>query len=108
MFSQQENHIPGTDARRRVCAYCCQEGDSSVKKITERALIGILAAFVEAQNRFRLETLGYAGEQVLTLALNFLLQILWINHKMFVYKSIYVYVWIFFLRNKECTQNLLE
>ena len=68
MFSQQENHIPGTDARRRVCAYCCQEGDSSVKKITERALIGILAAFVEAQNRFRLETMGYAGEQVLTLA----------------------------------------
>ena len=67
MFSQQENHIPGTDARRRVCAYCCQEGDSSVKKITERALIGILAAFVEAQNRFRLETMGYAGEQVLTL-----------------------------------------
>ena len=66
MFSQQENHIPGTDARRRVCAYCCQEGDSSVKKITERALIGILAAFVEAQNRFRLETMGYAGEQVLT------------------------------------------
>ena len=70
MFSQQENHIPGTDARRRVCAYCCQEGDSSVKKITERALIGILAAFVEAQNRFRLETLGYAGEQVLTLVSN--------------------------------------
>ena len=67
MFSQQENHIPGTDARRRVCAYCCQERDSSVKKITERALIGILAAFVEAQNRFRLETMGYAGEQVLTL-----------------------------------------
>ena len=70
MFSQQENHIPGTDARRRVCAYCCQEGDSSVKKITERALIGILAAFVEAQNRFRLETMGYAGEQVLTLDSN--------------------------------------
>ena len=66
MFSQQENHIPGTDARRRVCAYCCQEGDSSVKKITERALIGILTTFVGAQNRFRLETMGYAIEQVLT------------------------------------------
>ena len=44
-----------------------------------RVRIGVLAAFVGAQNRFRLETLGYAIEQVLTYGQNSIKYIVFVN-----------------------------